>query len=558
MKESLFKSRLLWVFLFVAFILSVAFAEEKTDKVDKLFARWDSTVSPGAALAIVKDGKIIYKRGYGMANLEYNIPITTTSVFRIGSTSKQFAAASIAILAREGTISLDDDIRKYIPEMPGYQRPITVRNLVHHTSGILDYTSLLSLAGYMPDADCPTIEETIEILARQKNLNFPPGEEYSYSNSGYFLLSVIVERASGKTLNEFAQERIFKPLGMKNTHFHDDHTMTVKNRAAGYSPTKKGFRINMSNWNHVGDGAIFTTVEDSFLWDQAFYNNKLGKELMELIQTTGVLNSGKELDYAFGLRISDYRGLKTVGHGGSWVGFRSAMIRFPEQRFSVVCLANLSTINPSSLCQKVADIYLVDQFKEEPVKKPKRKVTPITLPKKELEDKAGNYHDEKSRMWVTVSVEDSKLKIDVRGQKLLLSPVSKTSFQALDAPFDVSLDFEPEVKGKALKAKLTMRGREGINLVKDPKVAPLTPVRLKEYAGEYYSDELMTTYRLVVEEGVLVFKHRNAPKDPLKAMAPDKFIVGRMNIDFLRNKRNKIEGFSLSAGRALNIKFIKK
>jgi len=558
MKESLFKSRLLWVFLFAAFILSVAFAEEKTDKVDKLFARWYSTVSPGAALAIVKDGKIIYKRGYGMANLEHNTPITTTSVFRIGSTSKQFTAASIAILAKEGKISLDDDIRKYIPEMPEYQRLITVRNLVHHTSGIRDYTSLLSLAGYRPDADCPTIEETIEILARQKNLNFPPGEEYSYSNSGYFLLSVIVERASGKTLNEFAQERIFKPLGMKNTHFHDDHTMTVKNRAAGYSPTKKGFRINMSNWNHVGDGAIFTTVEDSFLWDQAFYNNKLGKELMELIQTRGVLNSGKELDYAFGLRISDYRGLKTVGHGGSWVGFRSAMIRFPEQRFSVVCLANLSTINPSSLCQKVADIYLVDQFKEEPVKKPKRKVTPITLPKKELEEKAGNYHDEKSRMWVTVSVKDSKLKIDVRGQKLLLSPVSKTSFQALDAPFDVSLDFEPEVKGKALKAELTMRGREGINLVKDPKVAPLMPARLKEYAGEYYSDELMTTYRLVVEEGVLVFKHRNAPKDPLKAMAPDKFIVGRMNIDFLRNKRNKIEGFSLSAGRALNIKFIKK
>ncbi len=557
MKESLFKSRLLGVFLFVAFILSVAFAEEKTDKVDKLFARWDSTVSPGAALAIVKDGKIIYKRGYGMANLEHNIPITTTSVFRIGSSSKQFTAASIAILAREEKISLDDDIRKYIPEMPEYQRLITVRNLVHHTSGIRDYTSLLSLAGYMPDADCPTIEETIEILARQKNLNFPPGEEYSYSNSGYFLLSVVVERASGKTLNEFAQERIFKPLGMKNTHFHYDHTMTVKNRAAGYSPTKKGFRINMSNWNHVGDGAIFTTVEDLFLWDQAFYNNKLGKELTELIQTTGVLNSGKELDYAFGLRISDYRGLKTVGHGGSWVGFRSAMIRFPEQRFSVVCLANLSTINPSSLCQKVADIYLADQFKEEPVKKPKRKVTPITLPKKELEDKAGNYHDENSRMWVTVSVEDDKLKINIWGQSLILSPVSKTSFQALDAPFDVSLDFEPEVKGKALKAKLTMRGREGINLVKAPKVAPLTPARLKEYAGEYYSDELMTTYRLVVEEGVLAFKHRNAPKDPLKAMGPDKFIVGRMNIDFLRNKRNKITGFNLGVGR-INLDFIRK
>lgn len=277
MKRFLLHSKLLCFILLLFSLLFSAIADEKADKVDKLFAKWDTRVSPGAALAIIKDGEIIYKRGYGMANLEHNIPVTTTSVFRIGSTSKQFTAACIAILALQEKISLDDDVRKYIPEIPKYQKPIKVRNLVHHTSGLRDYTSLLPRAGYRTDADSPTIEETIEMLARQKGLDFAPGEEYPYSNSGYFLMSVIVERASGKSLNDFAQEYIFEPLGMKNTHFHDDFQMIVKNRADGYSPRGDGYRIDMTNWDHVGDGGIYTTVEDFYLWDQAFYNNTLGR-----------------------------------------------------------------------------------------------------------------------------------------------------------------------------------------------------------------------------------------------------------------------------------------
>lgn len=557
MKKSPFAQKVVLIFLFAHLFLSFLNADEKTDKVDKLFSTWDSTVSPGAALAVIKDGEIIYKRGYGMANLEHNIPITTTSVFRIGSTSKQFTATCMAILSLQGKISLDDDIRKYIPEMPQYQRPITIRNLIHHTSGIRDYTTLLSLAGYVSYLDHPTVEETLEIIARQKSLNFPPGEKYSYSNSNYFLLSIIVERVTGKSLNEFAQEYIFKPLGMENTHFHNDLTLIVKNRAVGYSPTKEGFRIDMSTFDQVGDGGLYTTVEDLYLWDQAFYNNKLGKELMELIQTPGELNSGEKLDYAFGLRIGEYRGLKTIGHGGSWVGFRSAFLRFPEQKFAVVCLANLSTINPSFLCKKVADIFLANGLKAEPEKEAKREITPIALPKEKLERLIGNYQDEESGMWVTICVEDDKLKVAYQGQEFLLLPVSETKFQALDAPYGISLDFAPEVKGKPRKAKLSMRGREEITLVKAPKVTPLSPSQLKEYSGEYYSDELMVTYKLMIKEGALALKHRYEPIE-LKIMAPDKFIAGRMNVDFQRDKRNKILGFSLSAGRVRNIKFTRK
>ena len=558
MKKFLQESKLVWIFLLIAFLVSLVSADEKTDKVDKLFSKWDSTVSPGAALAIIKDGKIIYKRGYGMANLEHNIPITTTSVFRIGSTSKQFTASCIAILSLQGKISLDDDIRKHIKELPKYQKPITIRHLVHHTSGIRDYLTLTDIAA-LPNDHFYTPEDSVELLSRQKGLNFLPGEEHLYSNSGYFLLGAIVERVSGKSLNDFAQTHIFKPLGMKNTHFHDDHTMVVKNRADGYSPTKKGFRINMTTLDHVGDGGVFTTVEDLFLWDQAFYSYKLGKELMELIQTPGMLNNGEKLEYAFGLSINEYKGLKRVSHGGGFVGFRAQMARFPEQKFTVICLANLGTINPSRLCLQVADIYLADKLKKEvEVPKEKEKVKAVALSKEELGDKTGNYQDERTGTWTIISMKEGKLVMDAWGRKYDLTPVSKTRFQALDASFDNSIEFFPDEKGRIRKAKLTIEGGEEINLVKAPKLSPLTPSQLKEYAGEYYNDELPVIYNLGVEKGSLFFKHKNAPKGALKAMDRDKFTMRWFNIEFVRDKRKRIKGFVLETGRAANIEFVKK
>ncbi len=558
MKKFLQESKLFWIFLFIAFFASLAAADEKTDKVDKLFSKWDSTVSPGAALAIIKDGKIIYKRGYGMANLEHNIPITPTSVFRIGSTSKQFTASCIAILALQGKISLDDNIRKYIPELPKYEKPITIRHLVHHTSGIRDYLTLADIAA-LPNDQFYTPEDSVELLSRQKRLNFLPGEEHLYSNSGYFLLGVIVERVSGKSLNDFAQTHIFKPLGMKNTHFHDDYTMIVKNRADGYSPLKKGFRIDMTTLDHVGDGGVFTTVEDLFLWDQAFYSYKLGKELMELIQTPGMLNNGEKLEYAFGLGINEYKGLKRVSHGGGFVGFRAQMARFPDQKFTVVCLANLGTINPSRLCLQVADIYLTDKLeKAEKVPEKKEKVKAVALSKEELEDKTGNYQDERTGMWTIISMKEGKLVMEAWGRKYALTPVSKTRFQALDASFDNSIEFLPDEKGRIRKAKLTIEENEKINLVKARTLSPLTPSQLTEYAGEYYNDELPVTYKLAVEKGSLFFKHKNAPEGALKAMDRDKFTMRWFNIEFVRDKRKRIKGFVLGAGRAANIEFVKK
>ncbi|MGD8700669.1 MAG: serine hydrolase domain-containing protein, partial [Gemmatimonadales bacterium] len=355
--------------LFAAVLLAGdvdAQVERLEARVDSVFAQYDNTRSPGCALGVIRDGQFIFKRGYGMANLEYGISNSPSTVFRIGSTSKQFTAAAIALLAADGELSLDDDIRRFLPEMRDYGTPVTIRHLLHHTSGVRDYLMLMNLAGRRGD-DWYTDDDVVAMVARQRELNFEPGERMLYSNSGYFLLSQVVKRASGMSLREYAAERIFGPLGMEHTHFHDDHSEIVANRASGYAPAEGGgFRISMTTLDMVGDGGVFTTVEDLFHWDQNFYDPKVGGQgLIDQILTRGVLNNGDTLDYALGLGHAVYRGLQVVRHGGAFVGFRAEMMRFPSERFTVICLCNLSAAPPWRLAERVADIYLEDRL--EPV-----------------------------------------------------------------------------------------------------------------------------------------------------------------------------------------------
>jgi CubicO group peptidase (beta-lactamase class C family) len=532
-------------------------ADEKTDKVDKVFAEWDKTTTPGAALAVIRDGQIIYERGYGMAKLEDGIVMTPQKIFDIGSTSKQFTAACLAILIRQGKVSLEDDIRKYFPEMRQYQKPLQVKHLVYHTSGIRDYNGLLALSGFRTESDCPTVEEAREVIFRQKALNYAPGEEFSYTNSGYFLMGQIVEKVSGKSLNAFAQENIFQPLGMTHTLFQDDHTQIIPNRATGYDPGPNGYVINMSNWDETGDGNVYTSVEDLYLWDQAFYNNKLGKELMDYLHTTGDLNSGKKLDYAFGLFIGEHKGLKTVSHGGAWAGFRAGFVRFPEQKFSVICLTNLGTQNPDDLCYKVADIYLADLIKEKPTEE-KKKAEPVTLTKQELETRVGNYQDRRFGIWISLLMKEDKLKLAAMGMELELQPTSKTTFEALNAPADIAIEFLPADKGRPMEVTLKVAGVERYTMVKAAPLVPLTAAQLNEYAGEYVSEELLNAkYRIVVEKDSLVVKFRSFPPTPFNAMAKDKFAQGGFGIEFVR-KGKAVTGFTFNMGRAAGIEFVKK
>jgi len=566
MTKKLFISVLMILFIGRFILASVQEVEKKNpliERVDKIFEKWDKLNSPGCALGIIRDGEFIYKKGYGMANLEHDVPIDSQTVFRIGSTSKQFTAMCITLMEEEGKLSLDDSIRKHIPEMPPYADNITIRHLIHHTSGIRDYLTLWSLAGFRDD-DFFTDPEAVEMLARQKELNFKPGEEFLYSNSGYFLLSIIVKNVSGKSMSVYAQDKIFKPLKMLNTHFHDDHTIVVENRATGHAPKGKDkYKISMTTLGMIGDGGIFTCVDDLLLWDQNFYNNKLGKgspELIRKVLATGKLNCGKELDYAFGLEVTDYKGLKMVAHDGAFVGFRADIIRFPEHKFSVICLANLATINPTRLARKVADIYLADHLKKEPEKIPEKPKF-IGLSPEKLKPLTGAFQNPKTKTLWQILIKEKQLLVKSRYFQFGLKPVSETLFYAVDAPVNASVEFQKEKEEKRPGVKVIVEGHKP-SFFKPITLVKPTSDELAEYIGRYYSDELDVTYDVFVKKNKLYIRHENPHKDyPKKAFLPifkDEFQLKGMNIIFQRDRKGKVITYTANAGRVKNIKFIKQ
>jgi CubicO group peptidase (beta-lactamase class C family) len=528
--------------------------------VDALFAQWDKPDSPGCALGVIKDGNFIYKRGYGMANLDYNIPISPNTSFYIASTSKQFTAASIALLAREGKISLDDDVRKYLPEIPQYQSPITIRHLVYHTSGIRDYLDLTGLAGRHTE-DVNTDDDFIKFIARQKNLNFKPGERYLYSNSGYFLLSQIVKRASGKSLRAFTDENVFKPLGMVNTRFHDDRSEIIKNRATGYFPRKGGgFSVLVTNFDGVGDGGLFTSVEDLLLWNQNFYNNKLagGADLINNLFTTGTLNNGEKTDYAFALMTGDYKGLKMISHGGSFNGFRAEMLRFPEQKFSVICLCNLGSVDATGLATKVADIFLEKQLKQTAnasgaVSEP----TFLKLSEQELAGVTGLYFNPTAVTHRRVIVKDGKLMFVINANYAIeLKAVSASRFLMPDIPTKVEISFSPPQPGKVKNMQVVVSGGKP-EIFETIKPATYTPEELSKFAGTFYSEELDAKYILNIKENKLIVR-LGSEENPLEALFTDAFASPQGQIiRFKRDQQNRIAGFSLSSVRVKEILFSK-
>ncbi|MEP7383271.1 MAG: serine hydrolase domain-containing protein [Gemmatimonadota bacterium] len=329
-----------------------------TAAMDSIFLPMSHSGEPGCAAGIYQNGAVTFERGYGFANLTHTVPITTTTRFTTGSVSKQFTAASIALLVTAGRISLDDDVRKYIPEMTAYPTPVKVRHLVHHTSGLRDFWQLVGLSGLRYD-DGYTNDDMLAMAARQRNLNFVPGSEYRYSNTGYLAMAIIVKRVTGQTLRQFADSAIFRPLGMHHSLFLDDHNEIVPDRAAAYSPKGRGWEVNIWNNDIVGQGGLVTTIEDLQRWDENFYSGKVGgRAFIDLMQTTEPLTGGAPNIYAFGLNVTTYRGQRFVEHSGSTGGYRAIIARFPDQHTSFAMLCNRSSVNTTQLALRMADVVL--------------------------------------------------------------------------------------------------------------------------------------------------------------------------------------------------------
>jgi CubicO group peptidase (beta-lactamase class C family) len=538
-----------------------AASDQTAAKVDAVFARWNKPNSPGCALAVIKDRRIIYKHGYGMANLEYDIPISPSSVFYAGSVSKQFAAMSIALLAQQGKLNLDDNIRKYLPELPDYNPPITIRHLIHHTSGLRDGWELIGLAGRRLD-DPYSVDDILELTKRQRELNFTPGERHLYSNTGYWMLGLIVERASGQTLARYADENIFKQLGMSHTRFNDDHTTILKNRAVGYAPRKEGgFRLDIVNNDLVGAGGLWTTVEDLALWDQNFYSGKVGgPALINELLTPGTLNNGERLDYAYGLFVGRYKGLNVVDHAGALAGYRADLIRFPEQRFSVALMCNFANANPGNFVRQVADIYLADQLELDQAEASAKKepggmdgvAGTVTLSAEQLAGKAGIYWHSASEEAMRLYVDAGKLLL-AGGPGITLTPVAEDHFKMAAEQVDFFFD-RSNSGGPPSIREVAADGKPVVYEAVSPKA--LSPVEMSEFAGMYYSQELDARYVVLVQDGKLMLRRKRSRDIVLYGMLADGFMNEDLGtLTFKRDSQNRVAGFSLNAGRVKHISF---
>lgn len=518
--------------------------------VDSVFAAYDHTTTPGCALGVYRDGAIVYQRGYGMADLNQGVPITPETVFYIASTSKQFAAFAIALLAEEGRISLDDPVRRHVPELPAYADAITIRHLVHHTSGLRDYLGLWGLSG-RSFADRIPEEQALALIAGQRATNFPPGSEWSYSNSGYFLLSLIVKRVTGSSLAQYSEEKIFGPLGMAHTHFHDDGQRIVPRRAEGYQGSSRdGFSIVRTSFDLVGDGGLLTTVGDLLAWDSNFYRNRLGRGgqgLIDLVTTPGTLTGGKPHTYAFGLMRSSYRGLETVAHGGSFIGFRAALTRFPAQRFSVAVLCNDAAASADGLALRVADLFLADKLAPRPAVQTGAAAAAVS--RERLESLAGEY-EMAPGLVVPVVMTAGALEIRLGPSPMPLVPRNDSVFVAEQLGAD--LTFTTDTAGR----RILRGGPFGAGPKLPPRIVP-TAAAAAKLAGRYRSEELDSWIDIRADGGRLEYRTRYQAWAPTRLIRPGVLLGAGAQFVVEEDRRGQVTGLVLNASRVLGVRFVK-
>ena len=522
-------------------------------KIDRLFSNYSDDDSPGAAIAVVQNGRIQFKKGYGMANLEYDIPITPSTIFHIASVSKQFTVFSILLLEKEGKLSLDDDIRKFIPEVPDFDKKITLRNLANHTSGLRDQWDLLIMAGWRMD-DVITKEQILKLVSKQQELNFNPGEQFMYCNTGYTLLAEVVARVSGKSFPEYTEEHIFKPLKMKNTLFYDDHEKIVKNRAYSYKSDRNGYRKSVLNYANAGATSLFTTVEDLSLWAMNFGNPVVGDmDIFNKMSQRAVLNNGDTITCALGQFVSKYKGLNMISHSGGDAGYRTYLGRFPDQKLSVIVFSNDASCNPGALALKVADMCLKDEIKtedKEDKKETKENKTSVNIDT--LKTYVGEYELRPSFI-LTITENNGELFAQATGQsKFKLEAVSSTEFITKVA--DLKITFHRDSDNKINLLKLHQGG-----IFDAPRKKPFdkSSVNLYEFVGTFHSDELSTDYTFVIKNDTLVFTHSRLSDIKLTPIKTDVFSGYFGQSEFVRDNNKSIIGCKVSSGRVRNLWFKK-
>jgi CubicO group peptidase (beta-lactamase class C family) len=519
--------------------LSSQTAPAAASKVDAVFAKY-SMATPGCAVGVATNGTPVLAKGFGMADLEHDVRIGPETIFEAGSVSKQFTAAGVMLLARDGKLSLDDQVRQYVPELPDYSSPLTIRHMLNHTSGLRDWGSIAGIGGWPRTTRAYTHAHVLEIVGRQRSLNFTPGTRWSYSNTGFNLAAIIVERVSGQTFQAFTHDRLFQPLGMSHTSWRDDYTRVVKGRAVAYSE-RSGFHSNMPFENVFGNGGLLTTVGDLLKWNEHFDAPPEGDASMVAEQQkAGHFNDGRVHGYGLGLFVGSYKGLREISHSGSTAGYQAFLTRFPDQRVSVAVLCNVATAQATQYAHAVAEAYLGDRLKS-PEAAPTH-----TLTSAEMDRFAGMWKSEVTQLPITIE----------RDQDGLFT--SRTVRLRAQSPTRI-------LSGEGEHIDLDARGLRHTDAFgtgdEYSRVQPAsyTDDQLARFAGTYVSEEAETTLTAAVENHALVLKRRPDTTIALTPLYPAAFSAdhGLGTVIFRGDGSGSGSGLSVIQDRVWDLRFRK-
>ena len=522
-------------------------------RVDAVFAKWTAT-TPGCAVGVAKDGRPVLEKAYGMADLEHDAPNAADTIFEAGSVSKQFTAAAVLLLARDGKLSLDDQARKYIPELPDYGKPLTIRHMLTHTSGLRDWGEVESIAGWPRTSRVYTHAHVLDIVSRQKSLNFEPGTNWSYCNTGYNLAAIIVSRVSGMPFAEFCRVRIFEPLGMTRTSWRDDFRRIVRGRAIAYSEAKDGYRQNMPFENVHGNGGLLTTVGDLLRWNENAVTQKVGDaEFLREQTQPGRFNNGKPHDYAMGLYIRPFMNVPEIGHSGSTAGYRAYLARFPKQHLSVAVLCNVSTGEAERAAHQVAVLYLMDAIAAQTRGAVDLHHDDILAPA--MSAYAGLYQNTLTGVPLSFVAGKAVGTLAIEGAATPENTISyngERSGEALFQPLDGGRMFYFR-GGESLRVANANGTIENYERVE--RAAPSAD-ELRGLAGSYSSDEAETILEVAVNGGALIVQRRPDTVIALRPVYKDAFSgQGLGLVRFRRDAAGKVTALSVIVDRVWDLRF---
>lgn len=550
------KLLLLNITILFAFQVNAQIPKAEIQEIDNLFSNWNNINNPGGTVGVMLDGQLVYSKAFGLASMEYKIPNNNKTIFNTGSVSKQFTAMGIIVLQQKGLLDFEDDIRKYIPELPDFKEKITISHLLHHTSGLRSMHSMLELAGWREE-DSRTNDDLNRFIVKQKALNFSPGSEYGYCNTGYMLLVNIVENVTGREFPDWMEETIFKPLGLNNTYIEGDYSKIKPNKATSYYGNNDNFKRAVDYWGYIGSGNMYSNNIDLLKWLENFHSPKKGWEKhFNLIQKLEKLNNGDLNNYAFGVIIDSVYGFKSISHSGSIGGFRSNITSFPDKKLSIVILSNFSKSSPSSKSKHIFKILFENEKAEKNIK-PQKNYNIVNISSDVLSRFEGYYWNTKEYYSRKIYLKRDTLYYQrTADNETPIVPISSNQFKLLGYSVDAILKFNTDVSPKT--ASLYVDGERVSRLIKYKPNLPNNS-ELSFYTGKFYSPELETIYEFYIKDNDLYYHHPRHGDYKMKILKRDVFETEwpLSIVEYKRDENGTIRGANVSNGRVKNLWFYK-